>query len=90
VPVRGSGGLGVVHAALPGSLPPDRVAEIIEGLRGVLLRRGGRCLVLAAPQQTRAAVDLWGHVADQPLQRQIKERFDPMGRLSPGRHVGGL
>jgi glycolate oxidase FAD binding subunit len=90
VPVRGSGGLGVVHAALPGSLPPDRVAEIIEGVRGVLLRRGGRLLVLGAPRRVRAAVDLWSNVAGQPVQRQIKDRFDPNGRLSPGRHVGGL
>jgi glycolate oxidase FAD binding subunit len=90
VPVRGSAGLGVVHAALPSAIPPPRVAEIIDAVRGVLVRRNGRCLVLSAPPATRAALDLWGNVADLPLQRQIKERFDPAGRLSPGRYVGGL
>ena len=90
VPVRGSAGLGVAHAALPGTIPAQRVAEIIEAVRGVLLRRRGRCLVLSAPSSMRAALDLWGNVADLPLQHQIKRRFDPTGRLSPGRHVGGL
>jgi glycolate oxidase FAD binding subunit len=90
VPVRGSAGLGVVHAALPGSVPAERAAEIIDAVRGVLVRRGGRCLVLSAPPPVRAAVDLWGNVADLPLQRQIKERFDPQHRFSPGRYVGGL
>ena len=28
--------------------------------------------------------------ADLPLQRQVKDRFDPAGRMSPGRPVGGL
>jgi glycolate oxidase FAD binding subunit len=90
VPVRGSAGLGVVHAALPATIPAARLAEIIDAVRGVLVRRKGRCLVLSAPPATRVAVDLWGNVADLPLQRQIKERFDPTGRLSPGRYVGGL
>jgi glycolate oxidase FAD binding subunit len=90
VPVRGSGGLGVVHAGLPGSLPPGRIAEIIEAVRGVLLRRRGRCVVLAAPAHVRAEVQLWASLVHQPLQRQVKERFDPAGRLSPGRPVGGL
>lgn len=90
VPVRGSAGLGVAHAALPDTVPPSRVAEIIDAVRGVLLRRGGRCLALAAPPAARAAIDKWGNAGDLALQRQIKDRFDPMGRLAPGRSVGDL
>ncbi|MGY0007711.1 FAD-binding oxidoreductase, partial [Micromonospora sp. I033] len=45
VPVRGSAGIGAVHAALPGSLPPERVASILAAVRGVLLARQGRCVV---------------------------------------------
>lgn len=90
VPVRGSAGIGLAHAALSGSTPPARVSEIIDAVRGVLLRRGGRCVVVSAPPAIRAAVDLWGGAVDLPLQRQIKERFDPAGRLSPGRHLDGL
>lgn len=58
VPVRGSAGSGVVHAALPGDLSPQRVTEIMEAVRGVLLARGGRCVVVAAPQGLRHALDM--------------------------------
>ncbi|MEU3452565.1 FAD-binding oxidoreductase [Micromonospora sp. NPDC006766] len=58
VPVRGSAGVGTVHAALPGSLAPDRVASILAAVRGVLLAREGRCVVVAAPAPVRRVVDL--------------------------------
>jgi glycolate oxidase FAD binding subunit len=90
LPVRGSAGLGVVHAALPGGTPPDRVAAILAAVRGVLAARHGRCVVLAAPPAVRQAVDLWGEVPDLPLLRRVKQRFDPAQRLAPGRYVGGL
>lgn len=90
VPVRGSAGLGVVHAALPGATAPARVATILAGIRGVLLARAGRCLVVAAPPRVREAVDLWGDLPDLPLLRRVKERFDPGHRLAPGRYPGGL
>lgn len=90
VPVRGSAGLGVVHAALPGSTPPDRVADILAAVRAVLLARNGRCVVVSAPPAVRAAVDLWGEIPDLPLLRRVKERFDPAHRLAPGRFAGGI
>lgn len=49
VPVRGSAGMGTVHAALPGTLPPQQIEGILDAVRGVLLARGGRCVVIAAP-----------------------------------------
>lgn len=88
VPVRGSVGVGVVHAALPGRLPPERVAAILAAVRGVLLGRGGTCVVVAAPTPIREAVDLWGDLATLPLLRRIKHRFDPHARLAPGRFPG--
>jgi glycolate oxidase FAD binding subunit len=90
VPVRGSAGLGIVHAALPGSTPPDRVTDILAAVRTVLLARNGRCVVVAAPPAVRAAVDLWGEIPDLPLLRRVKERFDPAHRLAPGRFAGGI
>lgn len=90
IPVRGSAGLGVVHAALPATTPPGRVAAILDGVRAVLRARAGRCVVVAAPQAVREAVDLWGELPDLPLLRQVKERFDPAGRLAPGRYPGGI
>jgi glycolate oxidase FAD binding subunit len=90
VAVRGSAGLGVVHAALPGYYPPQRIAEILAAVRGVLLAREGRCVVVAAPPKIRAAVDLWGELPTLPLLRQVKDRFDPDHRLAPGRYTGGI
>ncbi|MFB9234957.1 FAD-binding oxidoreductase [Plantactinospora siamensis] len=90
VAVRGSAGLGVVHAALPAATPPPRVAAILTSVRDVLAARSGRCLVLAAPPEVRGAVDLWGQLPDLPLLRRVKERYDPDHRLAPGRFPGGL
>ena len=90
VPVRGSVGLGVVHAALPGDLPPDRVGDILDAVRTVLLARDGRCVVLAAPEPVRHAVDLWGYLPELDEFRRVKERFDPTRRLAPGRFTGGI
>jgi glycolate oxidase FAD binding subunit len=49
VPLRGSAGLGTVHAVLPAGLPARRVTEIVGGVEQVLLARGGRIVVLSAP-----------------------------------------
>ncbi|WP_433530855.1 FAD-binding oxidoreductase [Micromonospora sp. CA-263727] len=90
VPVRGSAGLGMVHAALPGAMAPDRVAAILAAVRGVLLARRGRCVVLAAPPAVRRAVDLWGELAGLAHLRAAKQHLDPTHRLAPGRLPGGL
>jgi glycolate oxidase FAD binding subunit len=90
VPVRGSAGVGVVHAALPGDTAPERVAAVLDAVRGVLMARGGSCMVLTAPPRVRAAIDVWGDVAGLALLRQVKQRFDPDRRLAPGRFLGGL
>lgn len=90
IPVRGSAGVGVVHAALPGDTQPERVAAVLTAVRGVLMARGGSCVVLTAPRRVRAAVDVWGEVAGLALLRQVKQRFDPEHRLAPGRFIGGL
>jgi glycolate dehydrogenase FAD-binding subunit len=90
VPVRGSAGVGVVYAVLPGAMSPGRVAAVLAAVRGVLMARGGSCVVLTAPPRVRTAVDVWGEVAGLALLRQVKRRFDPDGRLAPGRFIGGL
>jgi glycolate oxidase FAD binding subunit len=90
VPVRGSAGIGVVHAALPGTLPADRAETIVDSVRTTLLARGGSCVVLTAPDPLREELDLWGPVPGLDLMRRVKERFDPARLLSPGRFVGGI
>jgi len=58
VPVRGSAGLGTVHAVLPGTLPPDRVERIVESARHVLLARNGRVVVIAAPIALASRIEM--------------------------------
>jgi glycolate dehydrogenase FAD-binding subunit len=60
VPVRGSVGVGNVHAVLPAGLGIDRVDGVLEAVRGVLLARGGRCLVIAAPPEISREIEMAG------------------------------
>jgi len=47
-------------------------------------------VVLHAPAQVRAAVDLWGPVPALGLMRAVKDQFDPGHRMAPGRFAGGI
>ncbi|QLQ38838.2 FAD-binding oxidoreductase [Micromonospora robiginosa] len=90
VPVRGSAGVGTAYAALPGALSPERVASILTAVRGVLIARQGRCVVISAPAPVRRVVDLWGELPALPRLRSAKAHLDPHHRLAPGRLPGGL
>jgi glycolate oxidase FAD binding subunit len=60
VPVRGSAGVGTVHAVLPGTLPPERVEAIVDSVRNVLMARSGRAVIIAAPPDIARYVDMAG------------------------------
>ena len=60
VPIRGSAGTGTVHAVLPGGIAPQRVEDILDAVRNVLLARGGRCIVVSAPPAISSVVDMAG------------------------------
>jgi glycolate oxidase FAD binding subunit len=47
-------------------------------------------VVLHAPAEVRAAVDLWGPVPALGLMRAVKDQFDPGHRMAPGRFAGGI
>lgn len=68
-----------------------RLAEAVAALRAFAAEAAGSLVVLQAPPQVKAAVDVWGSVGDTlPLMRGLKEQFDPGRILNPGRFVGGL
>ena len=51
----------------------------------------GHVVMFAAPTQLKKSIDVWGPTAPaHVLMRKIKQEFDPMGVLNPGRYVGGL
>jgi len=87
--VRGSGGVGLFHAALPGA-DPAAVAAFVKALRDAAPAWQGSVVVLAAPAPVRSEVDSWGPVPGLDLMRRVKERFDPDALLAPGRFVGGI
>jgi glycolate oxidase FAD binding subunit len=94
VAVRGSAGVGVVHASLPGATTTTKMEFVLRAVRGVLAPDdgvpAGSCVVLAAPDSIRSAVDVWGPVPGLALMRRLKEQFDPDRRLASGRFVGGI
>ena len=47
-------------------------------------------VVLHAPAEVRAALDLWGPVPSLGLMRAVKAQFDPQHRMAPGRFAGGI
>ncbi len=87
--VRGSAGVGILHAALPGT-DPAAVAAFVKALRDAAPAWRGSVVVLAAPPPVRSEVDSWGPVPGLDLMRRVKERFDPDALLAPGRFVGGI
>jgi len=58
VPVRGSAGLGTVHAVLSGDLAPERLAGVLETLRHIFLARNGRAVVISAPPAVAAGLEM--------------------------------
>jgi FAD/FMN-containing dehydrogenase len=51
----------------------------------------GSVVVIYAPPEFKAKVDVWGDVGGMlPLMQQLKRAFDPRVILNPGRYVGGV
>jgi glycolate dehydrogenase FAD-binding subunit len=82
--------LGLAFAA---GTPNDAAALIpaLEAARAALVHGGGSLVIEAAPPDLLADVDPWGPVrGGLEIMRALKQRFDPAGRLNPGRFVGGM
>ncbi|GAA3755182.1 glycolate oxidase FAD binding subunit [Spinactinospora alkalitolerans] len=89
VGIRGSAGCGVLYAALPAGADPGDVARLLARARSEVAD-GSVTVVRAAPPIHDSGVDLWGEVPGLALMRAIKDRFDPGGRMSPGRLTDGI
>jgi len=80
-------GVGVAGGAVG---DPPAAAAAATAARSALVAEGGSLVIEAAPAELRA-VDPWGPPpAGFPIMQRLKRRFDPEGRLNPGRFVGGL
>ncbi|RCG32854.1 FAD-binding oxidoreductase [Sphaerisporangium album] len=88
VHVRGSAASCVLHLAVPVDTPPGAAEIFVTSLRSEVAGDGGRLVVWTAPPEAAARLDRFGPVGAATLMRRVKERFDPEGRMSPGRLAG--
>lgn len=80
-----------IHARGIGLVRLVPEAAEVEALRSQLQAADGYLVLLKAPRELRQQVDIWGYSGNAlPVMRAIKAQFDPQGRLSPGRFVGGI
>lgn len=86
--VRGSAGVGVLHASAPHDTDPEAAAAVVTALRAACA--GGSAVLLNATGGVRDLVDAWGPVPGLELMRRVKDQYDPRGQLAPGRFVGGI
>ena len=98
--IGGSAAAGVLYAAVAEGAPASAVARFVADLRAEVgsgngslpgaPAQPGSAVVLHAPAEVRAAVDLWGPVPGLGLMRAIKDQFDPQHMMAPGRFAGGI
>ncbi|MCW2878848.1 MAG: linked oxidase-like protein [Sphaerisporangium sp.] len=89
VRVRGSVASSVLSLALPAGTSAPAADIFVSALRSAVAAQGGRLVVWTAPPEAASLLDRWGPVGAATLMRRVKERFDPEGRMSPGRLAVG-
>jgi glycolate oxidase FAD binding subunit len=102
--VSGSAAAGVIYVAVDERAAPAAVAQFVLDVRAAVGNpptatagspasgppSRGSAVVLHAPAEVRAAVDVWGPVPSLGLMRAVKNQFDPEHRMAPGRFAGGI
>ena len=97
--ITGSAAAGMLDVDVAGHALPGAVAAFTDQVRAGLANECaiaggpptvGSAVVVWAPAEVRAAVDMWGPVSSLPLMRAVKDRFDPEYRMAPGRFAGGI
>jgi glycolate oxidase FAD binding subunit len=78
----------VIHAGWPPQA--GDVTTSIDGLRADIAAHDGTVVVVDAPPEVKQQLDVWGAVQGLDVMRRVKAQFDPHGRMSPGRFVGGI
>ena len=87
--VVGRAGVGVLLARVGGDA--ERQARVLTGLRQRLPVNIGSAVLVRGSEDLRGRVDSWGPMGDGlSVMRAIKQQFDPLGILNPGRGPGGL
>jgi glycolate oxidase FAD binding subunit len=80
----------MLGVGVAGGAARDDAAALMTAARAELVADGGSLVVEHAPPALRT-IDPWGPPPGSfPIMQRLKRRFDPDGRLNPGRFVGGL
>lgn len=83
-------GLGVGLLRLEGANDEVLLAAVTR-LRSELAAHHGTLSVLASPPAVKARIEVWGDTSDAlPLMQRVKDYFDPLHTLNPGRYVGRI
>jgi glycolate oxidase FAD binding subunit len=90
VRLYGSSGLGWIQVDIA-ELAEASVVSGLEELRSHCQKNAGFLTLLQAPKIIKQSVDVWGYSGNAlTVMSDIKQKFDPQRRLSPGRFVGQL
>jgi glycolate oxidase FAD binding subunit len=85
----GRAGAAVFLLRITGEVQQQKL--VIEGLRDALQIGRGSAVVVSSSPELRNLVDVWGPIGDGlTVMKAVKQQFDPIGILSPGRGPGGL
>jgi glycolate oxidase FAD binding subunit len=77
---------GVIHLSSGIGACALNDAKCITPLRSHCEAAGGFLSVLQAPEAVKQKIDVWGYRGNAvPLMREIKQQFDPLDLLNPGR-----
>jgi glycolate oxidase FAD binding subunit len=67
------------------------ILDAVQKTRQIAHRYEGTAVVERCPLPVKRQIDVWGDAPDSlSVMRQIKDRFDPLGILNPGRFLGGI
>ncbi len=85
----GRAGAGVFQLCITEDVQVQK--RVIDGLREALPLGRGSAVVVKSSPELRTHIDMWGPLGDGlTLMKSVKQQFDPVGVLSPGRGPGGL
>jgi len=94
VAIVSEAGTGVLRYSFRADGGADRIirlAGVVDPLRAFAAGAKGSLVVLQAPPEVKATVDVWGPIGQSfALMQRLKDQFDPGRILNPGRFVGGL
>lgn len=89
--VKSHAGNGVIRAFFHFATSPlqhQRMVACIQELRSHLRSSRGSVIIESLPLALKGAIDVWGYDSkDKCLMQRIREKYDPLGELNPGRFV---